>query len=328
VALRSFRSDGVPFVLLAFARTPATPPPAPTSSPIILPIGSSSSAPPSCNRRQTSVSEPAFCSLQFRVGLLAAWLSGDGADGFADAGLESPTQIYLPVWHDNPEMMTGRAGWKSSSAYLRRVPCNPIGVLDTGTQLGSYETAERALFIGAQHVRPKIGMLTACCFPSEDGTLACTVLRGAKGATRGTYVQTEMITRKVQLRPGSHAFVRCVGERFLRVAVAAAPFGKASGHALLAAEGPVLYAGELEVGAYGLTRWNNKSGTYRPSANDAGRALLPLDKFWRVVSEVGIVEPPTATLDFALGPQPATQNQRVSDSLLLVSDLEWRCSFS
>mmetsp|Transcript_26793 Transcript_26793/g.67877 ORF Transcript_26793/g.67877 Transcript_26793/m.67877 type:complete len:226 (-) Transcript_26793:428-1105(-) len=225
-------------------------------------------------------------------------------------------------------MATGRAGWKSSTASLRRMPRNSIKVLDTGKQLGPYEAAERVLCTGAQHFRPKIGMLTACCFPSEDGKLTCTVVRGSKGATRGTYVQTEMTTRQVQLRPSSHAFVRCVGERILRVAVASAPFGKASGHALLAGEGPVLFAGELEVDGDGLTRWNNKSGTYRPSANDAGRALLPLDKFWRVVSEVGIVEPPTATLDFALGPQPATQNQRVSDSLLLVSDLEWRCSFS
>ncbi|KAJ1621680.1 hypothetical protein T492DRAFT_886559 [Pavlovales sp. CCMP2436] len=246
----------------------------------------------------------------FRVGLLAAWLSGDGADGFADAGLESPTQIYLPVWHDNPEMMTGRADWKSPSASLRRSPC-------TDTQL---------LCTGAQHLRPKIGMLTACCFSSEDGTLACTVVRGAIGAVRGTYIQKEMTTRQVQLRSGSHAFVRCVGERFLRVAVASAPFGKASGHALLAGEGPVLFAGELEVDGDGLTRWNNMSGTYRPSADDADRALLPLDKLWRVVSEIDVFE--HSALDSGLNAQPGVQTQRVSERLLLVCDPEWRPSLS
>jgi len=243
-----------------------------------------------------------------------------------DAGPESPTQVYLPVWQDNPEMATGRAGWKSSTASLRRMPRNSIKVLDTGKQLGPYEAAERVLCTGAQHFRPKIGMLTACCFPSEDGKLTCTVVRGSKGATRGTYVQTEMTTRQVQLRPSSHAFVRCVGERILRVAVASAPFGKASGQALLAAEGPVLYAGELEVGADGLTRWNNMSGTYQPSTNDAGRALLPLDKFWRVVSKIGVFEPPA--FDSGSSAQPGAQTQRVSDSLLLVSDLEWQLSFS
>mmetsp|Transcript_27575 Transcript_27575/g.63446 ORF Transcript_27575/g.63446 Transcript_27575/m.63446 type:complete len:259 (+) Transcript_27575:102-878(+) len=245
---------------------------------------------------------------------------------FANAGLESPMQIYLPVWHDNPEMATGRVGWKSSSASLRRIPRNSIEVLDTGKQLGPYEAAERVLCTGAQHLRPKIGMLTACCFSSEDGTLACTVVRGAKGAARGTYVQKEMHTRQVQLRPGSHAFVRCAGEKFLRVAIASAPFGKASGHTSLAAEGPVLYAGELEVDADGLTRWNNMSGTYRPSADDAGLSLLPLEKLWRVVSEIGVSEP--SALDSGSSAQPGDQTQRVGNSLLLVSDLEWRRSFS
>jgi len=236
----------------------------------------------------------------------------------------TPMQIYLPVWHDNPEMMTGCASWKSPSSSASLQPCVPIEVLGTGTQLGPYVAAERALCTGAQHLRPKIGMLTVCCFPREDGTLACTVVRGAKGAARGTYVQKEMHTRQVQLRPGSHAFVRCAGEKFLRVAIASAPFGKASGHTSLAAEGPVLYAGELEVDADGLTRWNNMSGTYRPSADDAGLSLLPLEKLWRVVSEIGDF----SSLDSGSGAQPDAQTQRLNDSLLLVSDLKWRRLFS
>jgi len=340
VALRPFRSGGMPFVLIAFARTPASPLHA-TSPPIISPIGVSVSVPHLCvipreprwppessDRTASSLTELAAprSLFRFRIGLLAAELSGDV--DVVDAGPESPTHIYLPVWHGNPEMTTGCAGWKAPSASLQRSPCcDPIGVPGIGTQFGPYEAAVRALCTGAQHLRPKIGMLTACCFPSEDGKLACAVLRGVKGATRGTYVQMEMATRQVQLKPGSHAFVRCVGERFLRVAVASASFGKASGHALLAAEGPVLYAGEVEVGVDGLTRWNNMSGTYRPSADDAGCALLPLDKLWRVVSEIGIVEPPTATLDSALGPQLGDQILHVG-GLLLVSDLEWRRSFS
>jgi len=262
VALHPFRSDGVPYVLLAFTRSPdSRPQNTPTSPPIIPPVESSSSTPTVQGRALTP-------NLQGRVSLIAASLCGD-ADTVVDARTESPTQIYLPCWHDDLAVMTAaHAGWKSPSAS------------------------------SPQHLRPKISLLTVCCFPDFDGTtLRCTLVRTAKDRSTSTYVQAAMTTRQVQLRPGSHAFVRCVGEVVLRVAVASAPFGTASGHAALGAEGPTIYAGEIEVDDSGkLIRWNNMSGTYKPSADDAHRALLPLDKFWRVVSD-GVFEPPS-TLRF------------------------------
>lgn len=99
-----------------------------------------------------------------------------------------------------------------------------------------------------------------------------------------TYIGSRCQQAAAQLRPGSHPFVRCIGERFLRVGTASAAFGDASGHPLLAGDGPVLYAGEVEIGQGGeVLRWNNMSGCYRPDPEHAHLALLPYSRFWRIV---------------------------------------------
>lgn len=168
---------------------------------------------------------------------------------------------------------------------------------------------------GAQHRRPKINLLTVCAFPMPDGSLECrrvrasapprvqvapcvdhppaTAASGSSGDEQprrartvpSTYIGSRCTQAAAQLRPGAHPFVRCVGERFLRVGTASAPFGQASGHPLLAGEGPVLYAGEVEIGENGeVLRWNNMSGCYRPDPEHAHIALLPYARFWRIVA--------------------------------------------
>ena len=96
---------------------------------------------------------------------------------------------------------------------------------------------------------------------------------------------------RIRIRPGSHAFVRVVGEPYLRVGLFAATFGEACGHRQLANEQPVLYAGEIEFGENGeLLRWSNLTGTYRCPDSHASQAGMPLDRFWAVQMEAPVVQ--------------------------------------
>jgi hypothetical protein len=82
------------------------------------------------------------------------------------------------------------------------------------------------------------------------------------------------------IKPGSHAFVRVVGENYLRVGAQSFRFGAACGHLALSGNKPVLCAGEIKLGKHGrISLWNNKSGTYRPPARYAGQSGLPVDSF-------------------------------------------------
>ena len=88
------------------------------------------------------------------------------------------------------------------------------------------------------------------------------------------------------LSAGSHAFVRCYGERCLRCTWLSFPFGFAGGHPLLANNHMVLMAGEIEVDSAGnLTRWLNKSGLYMPPRWAVGQAGLPFDTAWLFVTD-------------------------------------------
>ena len=91
----------------------------------------------------------------------------------------------------------------------------------------------------------------------------------------------------LQLRPGAYAILRCEDEDFFRALnTEPARFGEAGGHAGLASQQPVLFAGEVEVSAEGLLeRWNNLSGTYQFPDRLVGQASLPLSLFWRFVSK-------------------------------------------
>ena len=87
--------------------------------------------------------------------------------------------------------------------------------------------------------------------------------------------------QRTKLSPGSHAFVRCYGERCLRCTLLSFPFGFAGGHPTLANMDSVLMAGELDVdGAGRVTRWLNKSGLYMPPGYLLGQSGLPFDTAW------------------------------------------------
>jgi len=57
-----------------------------------------------------------------------------------------------------------------------------------------------------------------------------------------------------------------------------------SSHTVLAGEGPVEYAGQMKFGCSRGNRgqllwWDNGSGHFKPRAEDASQATLPLDRF-------------------------------------------------
>eukprot|EP00854_Cymbomonas_tetramitiformis_P015607 gene15607-18502_t len=89
---------------------------------------------------------------------------------------------------------------------------------------------------------------------------------------------------------GSYVFVKTYNESGFRVGYHRGTIMQISGHALLADQQPVLYAGEMEFDDEGrLILWTNFSGTYCPSRALAFQCGLPMDKFWYYCSpaEVG-----------------------------------------
>mmetsp|Transcript_10965 Transcript_10965/g.28484 ORF Transcript_10965/g.28484 Transcript_10965/m.28484 type:complete len:473 (-) Transcript_10965:153-1571(-) len=92
-------------------------------------------------------------------------------------------------------------------------------------------------------------------------------------------------TRKsAAFRQGSHPFVLVPGERRMRISAHAGQFGCAAGHPQLAAEKPVLFAGEVLIGTGGqLLAWCNMSGTYQTPRELAAQVDLPLELLWTLV---------------------------------------------
>ena len=89
----------------------------------------------------------------------------------------------------------------------------------------------------------------------------------------------------VRLPEGASAVVLCAGEPYFR-ALSAPParIGEAAGHAGLAAEQPVLFAGEIVVGPDNqLTAWTSVSGTYQIPDAYVHQSKLPAAMFWRFV---------------------------------------------
>ena len=112
----------------------------------------------------------------------------------------------------------------------------------------------------------------ACVFDHSSGKFTAQLLRSTG------------VGKNRPLKIGSHAFVRCYNEDFLRVNVLAMEWNEGCGHPMLANETPVLFAGEIEVDAdQNLVRWSNLSGTYRCPSWTADQASLPLERFhaWR-----------------------------------------------
>ena len=76
--------------------------------------------------------------------------------------------------------------------------------------------------------------------------------------------------------------VKCAGEHFFRALFTQpATLGLAGGHAGLAAEQPVLFAGEIQLGPNSeLQAWTNVTGTYHFPEDLAQQSGLPADAFW------------------------------------------------
>lgn len=110
------------------------------------------------------------------------------------------------------------------------------------------------------------------------------------------------LRRNVALASGSHAFVLVPGERHLRLSMVAAHFGSACGHAQLAAEGRVLFAGEVLLDTDGvLLAWSNLSGTYKPPRRLARQVGLPLELLWVVVMPGDVLASAPASAGDAAG---------------------------
>ena len=94
------------------------------------------------------------------------------------------------------------------------------------------------------------------------------------------------VVGRVSLRNGAYAVVLCHQEAFFRALhVPPARMGEAAGHACLAAQHAVLFAGELCVGSCGeVVGWTNVSGTYQIPEIFAQQSGLPMELFWRFLT--------------------------------------------
>jgi hypothetical protein len=106
------------------------------------------------------------------------------------------------------------------------------------------------------------------------------ILRSVDWKTLGTKASAGVLLR------GSHAFVKCYGERHLRCTWHAFDFGFAGGHSLLANRGMVLMSGEIEVGASGrVTRWlMTQCGQAMPPRWAVARSGLPITSAWAFIA--------------------------------------------
>ncbi len=99
--------------------------------------------------------------------------------------------------------------------------------------------------------------------------------RGGKWVTVTMNSRGQEVTRSAS---GSYDFVVRNGQ--IRVLKSGSPI---SGHTALAGHGPVDFAGELRFSSGNnrgaLRSWNNASGHFRPSADDAHLAGLPIELF-------------------------------------------------
>ena len=96
------------------------------------------------------------------------------------------------------------------------------------------------------------------------------------------------------MRAGAYAVVLCDGEcSFRGLCAAPARFGGASGHAGLAAENPVLFAGEIQIEESGrLIAWNSISGTYEMPNRYISQSGLPLSLYWKFVAAEDVADLP------------------------------------
>jgi hypothetical protein len=103
-----------------------------------------------------------------------------------------------------------------------------------------------------------------------------------------TDVDWKTLSSKAQrmLSKGSHAFVKCYGERHLRCAWHTFDFGFAGGHSLLAGSNMVLMSGEIEVSGSGrITRWlMSQCGQAMPPRWAVNQSGLPITSAWAFIA--------------------------------------------
>ena len=82
--------------------------------------------------------------------------------------------------------------------------------------------------------------------------------------------------------PGTYAVVKCPGEASFRALFTQpAELGHAAGHAGPAAERPVLFAGEIQLGPDAVLKaWTNVTGTYQFPGSLVHQSGLPATFFW------------------------------------------------
>jgi len=115
-------------------------------------------------------------------------------------------------------------------------------------------------------------------------------------------------------KAGSYEFVTCAGEEWLRLTlISTGEFGQVGGHcghAMLADEQPVLFAGQVLVSSTGtLEQWCNASGTYDPPIELAGRARLPMAKFSFCCGNLPEQKELPQELPFQCGKQPSMRKR-------------------
>ena len=82
------------------------------------------------------------------------------------------------------------------------------------------------------------------------------------------------------IEPGTYATVRTWGSTGFRILrTGPSRLGEAGGHAALACEEPVVFAGEIEVGLNNeLVSWTTVSGTCQMPSEHVFQSLLPPDR--------------------------------------------------
>ncbi|CAK0814461.1 unnamed protein product [Prorocentrum cordatum] len=124
------------------------------------------------------------------------------------------------------------------------------------------------------------------------------------GAAQCSWSDFAMI-EDAQLPEGSYAAVKCLDEDFFRLLnTEPAMFGEAGGHSALAAERPVVFAGELCLGVgMQLSAWNNVSGTYQIPFEASWQSNLPQEIGWKFLDKDEVASRPgTQQLRFLRGP--------------------------
>ena len=127
------------------------------------------------------------------------------------------------------------------------------------------------------HMRPDSTTFEAiACFPTSQTPGQHIVWGEDKDIAPNRHIA------QVVLPAGTYAVVKCAGEKSFRALhTAPAALGHAAGHAGLAAEGPVVFAGEVQLGAsQDLLAWTNVTGTYHFPEAMAHQSDLPPSMFW------------------------------------------------